>query len=140
MSNKSLTVGVGKLINLESSDTVSVGSFSNDIDSDGISDFWEQAWDLQYQDFEDALIDTDKDGLVNRREFELGINPRFRDTDEDGLTDGDEAVVYWTSPVQIDSDSDGFSDLVEIKSGSDPNKPTEVPYHFINNTWVMLNC
>ncbi|HBD05141.1 TPA: hypothetical protein DCZ32_01645 [Candidatus Uhrbacteria bacterium] len=43
------------------------------------------------------------------------------DSDEDGLTDYDELYVYQTSPYIKDTDSDGFSDSVEIASGNNPN-------------------
>ncbi|MBT6254040.1 hypothetical protein HOI83_02305 [Candidatus Uhrbacteria bacterium] len=46
-----------------------------------------------------------------------------RDTDSDGINDYDELNVYRTSPYLADSDSDGFDDGREIKSGDDPNCP-----------------
>ena len=46
-----------------------------------------------------------------------------QDTDLDGLTDYDELYVYKTSVYLPDSDSDGFSDAVEIGNNEDPNCP-----------------
>src|SRR3989339_586292 len=46
-----------------------------------------------------------------------------KDTDGDGLSDGDELDLYKTSPYLEDSDSDGFSDKNEIDSEHDPNCP-----------------
>ena len=46
-----------------------------------------------------------------------------KDTDRDGLKDGDELNVYGTSPYLADSDSDGLSDGQEIADGTDPNCP-----------------
>lgn len=43
------------------------------------------------------------------------------DSDCDGLTN-DEETVYKTNPENADTDNDGYSDGVEVKSGYDPNK------------------
>lgn len=48
---------------------------------------------------------------------------KSQDTDNDGLIDFDELYQYKTSPYIADSDSDGFPDGEEIKSGNDPNCP-----------------
>jgi len=48
-----------------------------------------------------------------------------KDTDLDGLTDFDETNFYKTSPYLEDSDSDGISDLKEVKDGTDPNCPKD---------------
>jgi len=48
---------------------------------------------------------------------------KHRDTDNDGLTDYDELYIYRTSPFLEDTDSDGISDGVEVKKGTDPNCP-----------------
>lgn len=45
------------------------------------------------------------------------------DTDGDGLSDWDELYIYKTSPYLEDSDSDGYSDGVEVSTGNDPNCP-----------------
>ena len=50
---------------------------------------------------------------------------KMTDTDGDGLNDYDELNVFRTSPYLADSDSDGFDDNQEIKSGNDPNCPTD---------------
>jgi hypothetical protein len=46
------------------------------------------------------------------------------DTDGDGISDYEELYLYKTSPYLEDSDSDGFSDSIEISSGNDPNCPS----------------
>ena len=38
------------------------------------------------------------------------------DSDDDGLTDDDEAAMYGTDPLNPDSDGDGFSDGVEVNT------------------------
>ncbi|MCR4256643.1 MAG: hypothetical protein NUW08_02980, partial [Candidatus Uhrbacteria bacterium] len=65
-------------------------------------------------------IDTDGDGLNDRRETELGLNPNNPDTDGDGLNDGEEVLTYGTNPSLQDTDTDGFSDAEEIRNGYNP--------------------
>lgn len=48
---------------------------------------------------------------------------RYRDTDNDGLSDYDELFVYSTSPYLADTDSDGISDYDEVRQGKNPNCP-----------------
>ncbi|MFM2170214.1 MAG: hypothetical protein RI957_443 [Verrucomicrobiota bacterium] len=51
-------------------------------------------------------------------------NPINRDTDSDGLLDGDEINRYRTSPILVDTDGDGLSDSVEINTHrTDPTTP-----------------
>lgn len=59
-------------------------------------------------------VDSDKDGLDDVREKEIGTDPQKADTDGDGLSDGDEVIVYKTSPLISDSDGDGLSDGDEV--------------------------
>lgn len=59
-------------------------------------------------------VDSDKDGLDDAREKELGTNPNNPDTDGDGLTDGQEILVYHTNPLNPDTDGDGLNDGDEI--------------------------
>ncbi len=59
-------------------------------------------------------VDSDKDGLDDVREKEIGTNPQNPDTDNDGLTDGDEVIIYKTNPLNPDTDGDGLSDGDEI--------------------------
>ncbi len=59
-------------------------------------------------------VDSDKDGLDDVREQEMGTDPQKPDTDGDGLSDNDEVVVYKTNPLQADTDSDGLSDGDEV--------------------------
>ena len=64
--------------------------------------------------------DTDKDGLSDRREVELGLDPTNPDSDGDGISDGDEVMKYGTNPLNRDTDKDTYEDGTEIKSGFDP--------------------
>lgn len=54
---------------------------------------------------------------------EPGIPDPGRDTDGDGLTDGDEIFALSTSPLVRDTDGDGLSDAEESVEGTDPINP-----------------
>jgi len=61
-----------------------------------------------------AELDSDGDGLMDRRELEIGTDPYNPDTDGDGLSDGDEVLKYGTDPLNPDSDFDMLSDGAEV--------------------------
>ncbi len=65
-------------------------------------------------------VDTDQDGLTDEEEAKLGINPNDPDTDHDGLTDREEVKVYKTDPLNPDTDGDGYQDGAEVKNGYNP--------------------
>lgn len=78
--------------------------------------------------FEQALTaakDTDGDGLSDEEENELGTNPNHTDSDNDGLTDGDEVNTYKTNPLDSDTDKGGVSDGNEVQRGTDPLSPKD---------------
>ena len=68
-----------------------------------------------------TLQDTDRDGLDDGLEAELGTFPTTPDTDADGLTDYEEYCKYRTNPTLADSDGDGTPD-------SDWNERREYTY------------
>jgi hypothetical protein len=74
-----------------------------------------------------ALADRDSDGLTDAREAALATDPRYPDTDQDGVSDGDEVDRDGTDPTDSDTDGDGFGDGLEIASGSDPTDPQSHP-------------
>lgn len=86
-------------------------------------------------------LDCDHDGLPNKKEKELGTDPKNPDTDGDGVTDGDENLDG-TNPLDpcslivsrqtvtptaewyaLDCDNDGLPNKEELEKGTDPNNP-----------------
>ena len=81
-----------------------------DSDFDGVSDF--------INDYQD--MDWDEDGLSNRMEIDLGLNPTMEDSDRDGLYDVFE-IELGRNPLNFDEDNDGLLNWVELEFyGSDP--------------------
>ena len=64
--------------------------------------------------------DTDNDGLTDDEEATWGTDPNNPDTDADGLLDGEEVHTYITNPSAADTDGDQFSDGDEVAAGTDP--------------------
>lgn len=67
--------------------------------------------------------DYDKDGLNLKQEYDYDTNPFEKDSDEDGLSDGEEISIYQTDPTDEDTDSDDMCDGTEVKAGLDPLLP-----------------
>jgi len=70
---------------------------------------------------ETGPIDTDQDGLTDEEEAQLGTSSDNIDTDSDGLFDREEVKVYETDPANPDTDGDSFSDGDEVKNGYNPS-------------------
>jgi hypothetical protein len=75
------------------------------------------------QNIVDEWVDTDKDGLTDTREEELGTNSLKPDTDDDGLADGDEVFIWKTDPLNPDTDGDNYLDGDEVRHGYSPLGP-----------------
>ncbi|MEA3514930.1 MAG: hypothetical protein U9R34_05615 [Nanoarchaeota archaeon] len=106
-------------------------SIDNDDDNDGIPDRKE---------------DDDNDGVSNEWEWEYDLDSNNPDTDGNGINDGDEdwdkdgltnseEERYGTDPLGADTDGDGWDDGVEIKKGTDPTDPEDMPK---SHTWIYL--
>jgi hypothetical protein len=72
-----------------------------------------------------GLLDSDDDGLADTdEEIIYGTDPNNPDSDADGLSDGDEVNIHHTDPNNPDSDSDGLSDGDEVNiHHTDPDNP-----------------
>lgn len=70
-----------------------------------------------YDVIDDAVKDTDGDGLYDLLEDYYGTNKSEADTDKDGLTDYQEIVEVGTDAVIADTDKDGISDYEEDADG-----------------------
>jgi hypothetical protein len=68
----------------------------------------------------DVSLDSDEDGLSDGDELILyGTDPFDADSDDDDLEDGAE-VAAGTNPLDEDSDDDGLWDGAEVAAGTDP--------------------
>lgn len=105
-----------------------------DSDFDGLADNFEMSHLAEGYDpnVNNSGLDSDGDGLNTSQEIASGSNVLVGDTDGDGLTDGEEVLATAaprpaTSPLRVDTDYDGLSDLVETNTGayaSDTNTGT----------------
>lgn len=112
--NQNTTLESGTL-GADSSGTVDASS-PQDSASHGDSDQADS--DIAPSDAGDAQIssfppdeDSDGDGLINRVELSLGTDPRYRDTDMDGISDDIEVGTDPNRPT--DSDQDTVIDALE---------------------------
>lgn len=122
-----------------------------DSDNDGMPDGWEVEHGLNPLNAADGSdsADLDRDGLSNRREYELGSRPDLVSTAWDGFSDGWKArwgldprialdpagdpdrdglghqreLELGTDPTRPDSDGDGIKDGWEVEHGLNPNDP-----------------
>jgi YVTN family beta-propeller protein len=84
----------------------------------GIPDSWAIAHGLDPNDPAMPFEDPDHDGLTNLQEFQNGTDPNNPDTDGDGLTDGQEVLIYHTNPVLLSTDGTGIPDGIEVRTGT----------------------
>ena len=76
----------------------------------------------------EKFTDTDTDGLPDVWERVAGSDITLKDTDDDGLSDAQEFNIWYTSPIDPDSDADGFTDAAEVTSGYDPLGPGKLTF------------
>ncbi len=97
---------------------------NTDSDKDGIPDLVEEELGLDPNNPDDYNLDLDKDGIGTLTELEIGTEPLDNDTDDDQMPDGwefDNHLDPIISSANTDTDGDGITDLEEYLSGSDPN-------------------
>ncbi len=70
-------------------------------------------------------VDTDGDELNNEREREMGTDPNYPDTDNDGIPDGTEVFRTKTQVKIADTDEDGLGDRCEDKNMNGTNDKGE---------------
>ncbi len=101
---------------------VALGACNADADDDGLTNKEEEELGLDPQN-----ADFDGDGLEDGAEAAAGGDPKVADTDLDGLTDGEE-VAAGTDPALADTDGDTYRDGDEVIEGKDPLDPESVIY------------
>ncbi len=101
--------------------TVRTDALLNDTDKGGALDGSEVAAKTDPLDPADdeRAMDSDRDGLPDVVERELGTKVLDTDTDDDGLTDFEERELG-TNPLVPDTDGDGIPDGLEVAMGSNP--------------------
>lgn len=116
---------------------------TNPTDPDTDHDLLPDGYEIQVTNTDPTNPDTNNDGTIDGYEFDTdgdglsdgeellvygtpyaGGGPFNPDSDNDGLSDGIEVHVYGTDPANPDTDEDGFSDGAEVAVGTDPLKPT----------------
>ncbi len=127
----------GLLSNTENNDPNGDGNPMDafDIDGDKMPDFL----DADHND--GPYGDLDNDGLINSVEARIGTDPRNKDTDGDGISDGDETDdiknprdtdgdglinaldANKNDGPLADPDGDSLSNADEARIGTDPNNP-----------------
>lgn len=122
-SNVALMVEGGVRLMDDKTDTFSKNSFDYYLNAKGGLN-WYFSRKKPCDGIDDYSDDPDKDGLTTDEERKLGTDPCNPDTDNDGLSDGDEVFKYKTDPMRSDSDGDGLYDFDEIfKYKTDPMIP-----------------
>ncbi len=108
-----------------------INSQDDDMDNDGILNCADQDNDNDgYSDVEDVdnSDDWDSDGMKNEWEKKYGLDPLKNDAredkDKDGLSNIDEQT-YRTSPINSDTDGDGYSDYDELFAYDEKYDPTD---------------
>lgn len=114
--------------------------FFKDSDSDGIPDRIELEYGLDPEDPSDAEGDLDLDGLTNVEEFEGRTLLDDDDTDDDGLTDGDEVNVVGTDPRDPDTDGDGAPDGSDVFPSYVVRVAIETPYAGLTSEPASVTC
>ena len=82
--------------------------------------------------------DFPEDGLTIKYSIGTGTDPCDPDTDDDGLSDAEEALGCRTDPLVADSDGDGLPDAQETAIGTDPLS-ADTDGDGMQDRWELLN-
>ena len=105
-----------------------------DVDGDGLS-FMLESTLMTFPE----LKDTDEDGLDDGEEVRIwNTDPLNRDTDNDTLSDGDEVNIYGTSPTSEDTDGDGILDPQDLFPNQ-ASTPTVTPFPTLEGGDICAN-
>ncbi len=66
------------------------------------------------EEWRELAGDVDYDGFRDDIELAMGLDPLSADSDNDGLTDYEEIMIYHTDPLNNDTDGDGALDGIEV--------------------------
>ena len=110
---------------------------SIDTDRDRLPDDWELRYNgtsginpVVTANVDELSSDLDDDGLTLLQEFQAKTDPTSNDSDNDGLNDGSEVLIFKTNSSLADTDSDGLVDGWEAvyigASGVNPLHPAKV--------------
>jgi serine/threonine protein kinase len=107
---------------------------ASDVDGDGLS-FMLESTLMTFPE----LKDTDEDGLDDGEEVRIwNTDPLNRDTDNDTLSDGDEVNIYGTSPTLEDTDGDGILDPQDLFPNQ-ASTPTVTPFPTLEGGDICAN-
>src|SRR3954471_14626443 len=95
-AHRRIATGAATLLALAASLLLASAASAHDRNRDRIPDRWERAHHLSLH-VNQSRRDQDHDGLNNRGEYRAGMNPRDRDSDDDGVRDGRENAGSVTS-------------------------------------------
>ncbi|MBD3190030.1 MAG: hypothetical protein GF308_05280 [Candidatus Heimdallarchaeota archaeon] len=104
--------------------TYKTNATNPDSDFDGPFDGWEITYNFNPL-INDSYFDNDTDDLDAAEEFIYNTDPFNEDTDDDGLTDGEEVKLYSTDPTNEDTDGDFIDDKWEIDNSLNPLDKTD---------------
>lgn len=105
---------------------LNLGLAAPDSDGDSILDGIEVLGATDPLDPASKPVDTDRDGVGDDLETQMGSSPYRSDSDADGLRD-DLEVTLGANPISPDSDGDGISDGKEFQLGGDPIRSDRPP-------------
>jgi parallel beta-helix repeat protein len=121
-------------------ETNNIEDTSNDLDMDGIPNYWETDHKLNFLNSKDAFEDPDNDGLINLEEYLFNSSIISSDTDNDGIPDSYEYENQLNpnlDDTHLDKDGDGISNYEEYKAGFKANDILNFPPGTFNTIYLL---